>query len=160
MGSSVSDLQFLSAYVPQGSVLGPLLFLIYGNDIKDNLLSIIRLFADDTSLAVSASDLNDIEGILNHDLKMISLWANQWLVIFNSIKTEVILFTTFNLQNKPILTFDDTVFRHKHLGLTLSSDCKWHVHIENFLSSASKMLGVLRNLKYKIGRKAMNQIYV
>ena len=100
MGSSVSDLQFLSAGVPQGSVVGPLLFLIYVNDIKDNLLSTARLFADDTSLAVSASDLNDIEGFLNHDLKMIPLWAKQWLVIFNLIKTEAILFTTFNLQNK------------------------------------------------------------
>ena len=95
---------------------------------------------------------------------MISLWAKQWLVMFNPIKTEAILFTTFNLQNKLILTFDDTVFtfveNHKHFGLTLSSDCKWHVHIKYILSSASKMLGVLRNLKYKVGRKAMNQIYV
>ena len=145
MGSSVSDLQFLSAGIPRGSVLSPLLFLIYVNDITDNLLSIARLFADDTSIAVSASALNHIEGILNHDLKMISLWAKQWLVIFNPIKTEAILFTTFYLQNKPILTFDDTVLtfveNHKHLDLTLSSDCKWHVHIENILSSASKMLG-------------------
>ena len=52
------------------------------------------------------------------------------------------------------------VENRKYLGLTLSSDCKWHVHIENILSSASKMLDVRRNLKYKVGRKAMNQIYV
>ena len=82
MGSSVSDLQFLSAGVPQGPVLVPLFFLIYVNDITDNLLSIARLFADDTSLAVSASDLNDIEGILKHDLKWFHYGRNNgWLYL-------------------------------------------------------------------------------
>ena len=89
---------------------------------------------------------------------MISLWAKQWLVMFNPIKTEAVLFTTFNLQNTPILTFDDTVLTF--VGLTLSSDCKWHAHIENILFSAAKILGVLRNLKYKVERKAINQIFV
>ena len=75
--SSVSDFQFLSAGVPQGSFLGPLFFLIYVNDIADNLLSITRLFADDTSIASSSSNLMDIAGILNHDLRCIILWAKQ-----------------------------------------------------------------------------------
>ena len=75
IGSSVSNFQFLSAGIPQGSVLGPLFFLIYVNDIADNLLSITRLFADDTSIASSSSNLMDIEGILNHDLRCITLWA-------------------------------------------------------------------------------------
>ena len=76
----MSDFQFLSAGVPQGAVLGPLFFLIYVNDLADNLLSITRLFADDTSIASSSSNLMDIEGILNHDLRCITLWAKQWLV--------------------------------------------------------------------------------
>ena len=93
VGSSLSNCQVTSAGVPQGSVLGPLFFLVYINDIAEHLLSITRIFADDTSLAFTASNVTDIEGILNHDLCVISDWSNQWLVDFNPNKTEAILFT-------------------------------------------------------------------
>ena len=139
----MSNCQFTSAGVPQGSVLGPLFFLIYVNDIADHLLSITRIFADDTSLAFTASNVADIEGILNHDLRVISDWSNQWLVDFNPNKTEAILFTLKKNVPFPSLYFNDTyvnfVDHHKHLGLTLSSDCKWHEHIQNILRSASKV---------------------
>ena len=88
VGSSLSNRQVTSAGVPQGSVLGPLFFLIYINDIAEHLLSITRIFADDTSLAFTASNVTDIEGILNHDLCVISDWSKQWLVDFNPNKTE------------------------------------------------------------------------
>ena len=72
---------------PRGqSVLGPLLFLVYVNDIADNLLSLVRLFADDSSLFFSASNLRDIEGVINHDLGLISAWAKKWLVDFILLK--------------------------------------------------------------------------
>ena len=92
--SSMSDVLQVTAGVPQGSVLGPLFFLIYVNDIVNNLLSITRLFADDTSLSCTTSNLSDLEGIVNYDLHQINLWAKRWLVDFNPQKTEAILFTT------------------------------------------------------------------
>lgn len=82
----------VTAGVPQGSVLGPLLFLIYVNDISENLLSLTRLFADDSSLFVSATNIEDLEGILNHDLLIITNWAKQWLIKLNPSKTEAMLF--------------------------------------------------------------------
>ena len=72
------NLKSTNAGVPQGSVLGPLLFLIYVNDIADSLLSLTRLYADDSSLYYSASSVQDIEGINNHDLTLISHWASQF----------------------------------------------------------------------------------
>ena len=101
VGSAKSFSRPVNAGVPQGSVLGPLFFLVYVNDISHNLLSISRLFADDTSLACSASNVNDIEGILNHDLDMLSTWSKQWLVSFNPTNTEAILFSNQNVQNRP-----------------------------------------------------------
>ncbi len=68
VSSSSSQNLPVKAGVPQGSILGPLFFLLYINDIADNLLSVTRLFADDTSLAQTTSSLLDLEGILNHDL--------------------------------------------------------------------------------------------
>ena len=69
--SYMSSFKNVKAGVPQCSVLGPLLFLIFVNDISSSLLSLTRLFADDNSLFCSASNLEDIEGIINHDLKML-----------------------------------------------------------------------------------------
>lgn len=162
VGASMSDSKTLSAGVPQGSVLGPLLFLIYVNDIVEHLVSITRLFADDTSLSFTSPNIFDIEGILNHDLRLITAWAEQWLVDFNPNKTEAILFSNSNVNN-PLLYFDNVpitfVQEHKHLGLTFSHDGKWHTHINNILSSASKMLGVMRSLKFKLHRKTLNQLY-
>ena len=72
-------------------MLGPLFFfLIYVNDNAEHLVSLTRFFADDSSLFVSAASILDIEGILNHDLAIISDWAKSWLVKFNPCKTEAI----------------------------------------------------------------------
>ena len=159
-----SSLKTISAGVPQGSVLGPLLFLIYVNDIAESLLSLTRLYADDSSLYYSASSVQDIEGIINHDLTMISHWAQQWLVNFNPSKTEAMFFSLRGYETLPSLYFNNTqinfVDSHKHLGLTLSNDGKWSEHIENILCTASKTVGIMRKLKYSIGRKALNQIYL
>ena len=86
IGTSYSRSERILAGVPQGSVLGPLLFLIYVNDITESLLSIVRLFADDTSLACTTSNTVDLESILNHDLDIITKWSKQWLVTLVGIK--------------------------------------------------------------------------
>ena len=98
------------------------------------------MFADDSSLAFSSSDVKDTEGILNHDLMIASL-AKQWLVSFNPSKTVAILFSTVLDLVKPSVIFSNTILdfvdNHKHLGLTLRSGGKWHAHIDNILTSAS-----------------------
>ena len=91
--SCYSGLKSIFAGVPQGSVLGPLLFLVYINDIAKQLLSLTRLFADDSSLFYAAANIADIAGIIIHDLQLLSNWAKQWLVTFNPLKTEAVLFT-------------------------------------------------------------------
>ena len=71
VNSATSEVSLISAGVPQGSVLGLLLFLVYVNANSENLLSLTRLFADDISLFFSATNLEDIQGIINHDLTVI-----------------------------------------------------------------------------------------
>ena len=140
IGNSVSDTKAINAGVPQGSVLCPLLFLVYVNDIADSLLSTTRLFADDSSLAVSSSNTREMEIILNADLTKIAHWAKQWLVNFNPSKTEVMFFSLSRNIDRPELSFNNTrldfVDNHKHLGLTLSEDGKWHAHINDLTKSA------------------------
>ena len=164
INSSTSSLLSVNAGVPQGSVLGPRPFLVCINDIADNLLSLVRLFADDSSLLFSASNLRDIEGVINHDLGLISAWAKKWLVDFNPIKTVAMLFTLRPLDFLPLLNFNDTIINfvesHKHLGITPAYKGQWYTHLETILSSAHKMLGIMRKLKYRFTRQALNQMYV
>ena len=95
----------IKARVPQGSVFGSLLFLIHVNDITESLLSLTRLYADDSSLYYSAISLQDIEGIINHDLRNVSVWAKQWLVDFNPNKTEAVIFSSRKDHGEAVLYF-------------------------------------------------------
>ena len=75
VNDSLSLFKSVNAGVPQGSVLGPFLFLIYINDISENLMSISRLFADDTSMSASSQDKNELKQTLNHDLNELIIWS-------------------------------------------------------------------------------------
>ena len=97
MHKSISDWKWICAGVPQGSILGPLLFLLYINDIVNGIGSNIRLFADDTSLLIIVEDPLAAAGSLNTDLDRISQWAATCLVCFNPAKTESLL-----ISRKPV----------------------------------------------------------
>ena len=92
----------IEAGVPQGFILGPLLFLIYINDLPDNLLTNIKLFADDTSLFSVVHDIASSSCDLNHDINRVRKWAFQWKISFNpepSKQGQEVIFTC-RLQKK------------------------------------------------------------
>ena len=111
-----------------GSVLGPLLFPIYINDISDHLSSLVRLFADDTSLSYASTNLHQIERKLNSDINILNTWAETWLVKFNPQKTEFVIFSyNKNIDHINILFNGENIKQveyHTHLGVCLSSNCK------------------------------------
>ena len=86
----------VEAGVPQGSILGPLLFLIYINDLPDNLSTNVKLFVDDTSLFSVVHDITTSSCDLNYDLSRVKEWAFQWKMSFNhepSKQAEEVIFT-------------------------------------------------------------------
>ena len=153
------------AGVPQGSVLGPLMFLIYINDITDEAKSSeIRLFADDTILYILVDNPITTAAALNDDLKRISTWASKWLVKFSAPKTKSMYISKKKQQAiKPPLTMSGTVLEevtsYKHLGVTISKDLSWHQHIENLATTAGKCLDILNALKYKLDRTTLEKLY-
>jgi hypothetical protein len=86
VNNELSDSGLVKAGVPQGFVLGPLLFLLYINDITDNLGNLARLFADDTSLSYSGKNFDLMQIEINNDLQILDQWAKTWLVDFNPKK--------------------------------------------------------------------------
>ena len=83
-----SDYSSVESGVPQGSVLGPLFFLIYINDLEENIKSNVKFFADDTMLFSSVNDPQTSANELNHDLDLIRRWAHQWKLEFNPDPTK------------------------------------------------------------------------
>jgi len=71
---SISDEKYIKSYVRQGLVLGPLLFLIYINDISNSVMSFCRLYSDDTSLIFLSQNLAEIEHVINYDLEQLNQW--------------------------------------------------------------------------------------
>ena len=163
IAGEISSYQTIQAGVPQGSVLGPTLFLIYINDIVQSIESTAKLFADDTNLYLSLEDPKERAELLNGDLKRIAEWAKKWKVTFNPIKTELVNFSRkLHPQYEP-LHFDENELipstSHKHLGLTLQSDGKWDRHIINLIAKCRMLVSVLKSLKYRLSRRSLEIIY-
>ena len=83
LNGQTSEWRKIDSGVPQGSALGPLLFLIYINDLADGINSICKVFADDTSLFLKVQDINRSANELNCNLEKVSNWAYQWKIQFN-----------------------------------------------------------------------------
>ena len=145
----------INAAVPQGSVLGPLLFLIYINDITLGKESDIYLFADNTSIFRSGNDNQRLAAGINSDLNKITLWANRWKITINPTKTVCMLFSkkpapdkNFIIQvNGEIIGLSD---HHKHLGIWLTHNMQWKKHIHEVASKARQRLGCIQKHKYII----------
>ena len=122
LNGQASERQPVSSGVPQGSVLGPLLFIVYINDIVKNVKCDIRLFADDTSLFSRVNDATQTAFKICEDLDKIEKWAWQWKMELNAGKSEEIIFSTKRKQpfHPPIELGNQAIVRrneHKHLGV-------------------------------------------
>ena len=160
----LSGLDICKLWSPQGSIIGPLLFLLYINDIVEDIDSSIRLFAYDTSLYIIVDNPVEAANQLNSDLLKIHMWATKWLVKFNPAKSESVIFS--RKQNKlyhpPVVLNQKQVTKvtsHKHLGLVFSNDCSWHDHLEYLTAKAWSHINIMRKLKSKLDRRSLQTIY-
>ena len=151
-GESSNEVPVTSG-VPQGSVLGPLLFLININDLPENIQSQVRLFADDTAVYLTGSNLQDSQ-VLQSDLESLQRWERTWDMEFNPNKCQVLHITRsknpvmsgYFMHNQKLESVDAA----KYLGVSISKDLSWYTHISNITTSANRTLGfVKRNVLTK-----------
>ena len=157
----------IRAGVPQGSILGPLLFLIYVNDLPDGLKSECKLFADDTSLFSVVHDISTSASDINNDLTLISNWAFQWKMSFNpdpSKQAQEIIFSRKKMKSShPSVYFNNipvsSTSVHKHLGMLLDDKLSYEHHLKSVLNKVKKTIGLLHKFQQILPRQSLITIY-
>ena len=150
LNGKYSNWENVTSGVPQGSVLGPVLFIIYVNDIPDSLNSFCKIFADDTKLYTAVEDKRD-QIKLQKDLLKLCKWSRLWLLEFSVQKCKVVQYGNVQKHfeyklidkdgNLETLQKDTT---EKDLGIWFQSNLKFDDHIINVVNRSNKLLGLIK----------------
>ena len=143
----------VNAGVPHGSILDPTLFLLHSNDLPDDVICNIAIYADDNTLYSNCDQASDLwqqlelASELESDLQDTADWGKKWLVDFNAGKTQLVPFDRSKNSGAIDVKMDGSILEEKSsckmLGLTFSSKLDWGSHIVSIAKTASKKIGAL-----------------
>jgi hypothetical protein len=165
--STKSNIMSVTCGIPQGSILGPLLFLIYINDIP----SVIKhghpiLFADDTNIIYSDKNLGNLCSLVNVELDILSDWFLANRLSVNIKKTKYIIFHNANRHNQPEFTSVkisgqalERVQMIEFLGVILHENLSWKPHLDCKANKIAKTIGVLNRLKHQLPVHTLLTLY-
>ena len=159
-----SDMKTITCGVPQGSVLGLLLFLLYINDLP-NISNKLKfyLFADDTNIFYKGTNLKSIQKTVNHELKKLSLWLNANRLALNISKTNFVIFAARNkplenvtlLINRKAIQQADNV---KYLGVLIDAQLTFKNHISSVIKKVSRITGLMYKIRNFVDNKTLDMI--
>jgi hypothetical protein len=149
--------------IPQGSILGPILFNIYISDIAKSVNAKLIHYADDTVLCFSHKDVNELVKIMNKLLKDIIQWMEENRLLLNAKKTVAMIFGNKNdLQNHYVVINEERIYfssTAKYLGIIIDDKLKWKAHIEYVLPYLHKGIAMLSLVKYQLPTKVKLMLY-
>ena len=152
----LSETAAITAGVSQGSILGPLLFILYMNDLPHHIHNDIDMFADDSTLHTSGPNIEEIQLSLQTDLNVITTWCTDNKVVINTSKTMTMLITTqqrrHHLQNDQLsITLNELnlqqVNQQKVIGVVVDGNLKWREHVNDVYNKISQTLALFRRIK-------------
>ena len=161
-----SDLCTINCGVPQGSILGPILFILYINDIiqSSDILN-FTIFADDTNILASHKDVNTLTTTMNHELIHLDDWLRANRLSLNLEKTKCMFFhnSKIKINNQPRLYIRnhkiDCVRHTNFLGLIIDETLTWREHIKHIKLKISRVTGILYKVRDKLNFNALKSIY-
>ena len=161
-----SSTSSINASVPQGSILGPLLFSVFIDDLTDECENQLYLYADDSTLFCEIKSTDDPKAItasLNRDLEKMRIWADRWKVTFEPSKCKAMTISRKRNPTRLDLWFGSTNLVEKDeleiLGVTIDSKLTWTKHVSNIASRAGQKLGALRRVAHKLDRRGRATVY-
>jgi hypothetical protein len=161
------DMMNISHGVPQGSILGPTLFIIYINDIFTlRINGHVQLYADDTALVYSEKDFSSLQRKMTMDLQTLLPWLERRNLLLNFDKTKFILFKRKNMNLANIfhtITINNriicSVSEYDFLGLRIDENINWSPHISMLCSRISPTVGLLKKIRYSLNYSSLKMIY-
>ena len=158
-GAKSSYLKVTSG-VPQGSVLGPVLFLVFVNDLPASITTKCKIFADDTKIYHPILSLVDFDTV-QQDLHSLVEWSNEWLLGFNSQKCKVMHFGRNNPCYEYVMNENtiESVTEDKDLGITVSNDLSFSKYICNAAAKANRVLGLIRKTFSYVSKESFLTLY-
>ena len=160
-----SPMQEIKSGVPQGSVLGPILFLLYINDLSNALLCKPRLFADDTLLLYSSDNLNKLEALCNNELLLVKRWMDANKLKINTSKSQAIIIN-YKLRSPRCdiqLRYNSNCIQSsakiKYLGVVIDHKLSFLPHIQNLEAKVSRNIGILFKLNKVLPISALKTLY-
>ena len=167
--SEWSEIGDINSGVPQGSILGPLLFLLYIDDLSEVVENcVLFLYADDSSLFLPvhySQDVLNASNLIQNDLNHMEIWAQKWKMKFKASKSvEVIFGTKRGPRNHPPVSLNNELITlkssHKHLGAILDNKLNLSEHINRLVDKCNTMLNPLKSLSSILTSKHLEQIFM
>lgn len=155
VGDSVSSWKTVLSGVPQGSVLGPLLFVLFINDLLERIRNFCKLFADDSKIIAIIKNIHD-QSYLQDDLDKLMRWTIEWRMGFNLSKCQVMHFGNvkihqdrhymFHIESEDHIFIMNNTNAERGLGVIIDDRLRWDRHIKSIILRANTTIGRLRKI--------------